>query len=172
MRHKVIRMTLDPESIQNAIDEIEKQREWAVNRAKDLAKALMDEGLEVARMEFRTAVYDGDNDVTVTARENGSIYAVVATGFSTLFIEFGTGVTYPDDHPLMSEFGFERGTYGKGHGKQQFWGYYGEPGTNGVVRDPDRMLVITRGNPANQSMYKTAKHLEYLLPRLVKEIFV
>ena len=90
-----------------------------------------------------------------------------------LFIEFGTGVTYPDNHPEAAEHGMRRGEYGAGHGKQSSWGYYGDPGTNGEVRTKanGKSVVITHGNPANMSMYDTVKQLQQILPRLAKEVF-
>lgn len=83
------------------------------------------------------------------------------------------GVTYPDNHPEAAEQGMRRGEYGAGHGKQPSWGYYGEPGTNGVVhtKKDGKEVVITQGNPANMSMYETVKHLEGILPGLAKEVF-
>ncbi len=72
--------------------------------------------------------------------------AVVAVGASVLFIEFGAGVTYPDNHPQAAELGMKRGEYGKGHGKQSSWGYYGDPGTNGVVKtkkDGSTVVITT-----------------------------
>lgn len=82
-------------------------------------------------------------------------------------------MTYPDNHPEAAEQGMRRGEYGAGHGKQPSWGYYGEPGTNGVVhtKKDGKEVVITQGNPANMSMYETVKHLEGILPGLAKEVF-
>ena len=90
-----------------------------------------------------------------------------------LFIEFGTGVIYPDDHPEAAEHGMTRGSYGKGRGKQKAWGYYGDSGTNGEVKinKKGREVVITHGNPANMPMYETAKELEERLGELAKEVF-
>ena len=90
-----------------------------------------------------------------------------------LFIEFGTGVVYPDNHPEAADLGMRRGEYGAGHGKQPSWGYYGDPGTNGKVhaKDDGTTVVITQGNPANMSMYETVKHLQMILPGLAKEVF-
>ena len=92
--------------------------------------------MERASVKFSQAVYDGTNDVSVTVEPRGNnVRAVVATGGATLFIEFGAGVTYPDDHPEAEELGMKRGAYGQGHGKQHSWGYYGDPGTNGVLKE-------------------------------------
>ena len=91
----------------------------------------------------------------------------------TLFIEFGTGVTYPDDHPEAEELGMKRGEYGQGHGKQHSWGYYGDPGTNGVLKEKKNggFVVITHGNPANMPMYETVKELQDRLTEIAKEVF-
>ena len=67
-----------------------------------------------------------------------------------------------------------RGAYGKGHGKQRTWGYYGEPGTNGVEKTNHKTgntVVLTHGNPANMPMYDTVKELSDRLSALVKEVF-
>ena len=97
----------------------------------------------------------------------------MAVGKAVLFIEFGTGVTYPDDHPEAEELGMKRGEYGQGHGKQHSWGYYGDPGTNGVLKEKKNggFVVITHGNPANMPMYETVKELQDQLTGIAKEVF-
>ena len=130
--------------------------------------------MERASVKFSQAVYDGTNDVSVTVELRGNnVRAVVATGGATLFIEFGTGVTYPDNHPEARDRNMKRGEYGQGHGKQQSWGYYGEPGTNGVLKEKKNggIVVITHGNPANMPMYETKKELQFQLTQIAKEVF-
>lgn len=97
----------------------------------------------------------------------------MAVGKAVLFIEFGTGVTYPDNHPEARDCNMKRGEYGQGHGKQQSWGYYGEPGTNGVLKEKKNggFVVITNGNPANMPMYETVKELQDRLTEIAKEVF-
>ena len=123
------------------------------NRLQERIAVFLDrvaqEGMERASVKFSQAVYDGTNDVSVTVEPRGNnVRAVVATGGATLFIEFGTGVTYPDDHPEAGELGMKRGEYGQGHGKQHSWGYYGDPGTNGVLKEKKNggFVVITHGD--------------------------
>lgn len=147
---------------------------WQSDRAIVFADRLAQEGLEIASVKFSQAVYDGTNDVSVTVEPRGNnVRAVVATGGATLFIEFGTGVTYPDDHPEAEELGMKRGEYGQGHGKQHSWGYYGDPGTNGVLKEKKNggFVVITHGNPANMPMYETVKELQDRLTEIAKEVF-
>lgn len=158
---------------------IEKYQRWLNEKAQELVLRLTQEGYEVARAGFENAVYDGTNDFSVSVEERGeNARAVVAIGSTVLFVEFGTGITYPDNHPEAAKHGMGRGEYGKGHGKQRTWGYYGEdPGTNGVfatkkngaLKEPH--VVLTHGNPANMPMYGAARQLEQDFGRIAREVF-
>lgn len=171
---KTVKVPLSQRGIDTLLREIESYTVWLKERSQVLLDRLSQAGFEVASARFAKAAYDGTNDASVSmeTRSEG-VRAVVAVGASVLFIEFGTGVTYPDNHPQAAELGMKRGEYGKGHGKQSSWGYYGDPGTNGVVKmkKDGSTVVITHGNPANMPMYETVKELEAMLPELVKEVF-
>ena len=171
---KTVKVPLSQRGIDTLLREIESYTVWLKERSKVLLDRLAQAGVEVASARFAKAVYDGTNDASVSLETRGDgVRAVVAVGASVLFIEFGTGVTYPDNHPQAAELGMKRGEYGQGHGKQSSWGYYGDPGTNGVVKmkKDGSTVVITHGNPANMPMYETVKELEAMLPDLVKEVF-
>ena len=171
---KTVKVPLSERGIDTLLREIESYTVWLKERSQVLLDRLAQAGFEVASARFAKAAYDGTNDASVSmeTRSEG-VRAVVAVGASVLFIEFGTGVTYPDNHPQAAELGMKRGEYGQGHGKQSSWGYYGDPGTNGVVKmkKDGSTVVITHGNPANMPMYETVKELEAMLPDLVKEVF-
>ena len=171
---KTVKVPLSQRGIDTLLREIESYTVWLKERSQVLLDRLAQAGFEVASARFAKAAYDGTNDASVSmeTRSEG-VRAVVAVGASVLFIEFGTGVTYPDNHPQAAELGMKRGEYGQGHGKQSSWGYYGDPGTNGVVKmkKDGSTVVITHGNPANMPMYETVKELEAMLPGLVKEVF-
>ena len=171
---KTVKVPLSQRGIDTLLREIESYTVWLKERSQILLDRLAQAGFEVASARFAKAAYDGTNDASVSleTRSEG-VRAVVAVGASVLFIEFGTGVTYPDNHPQAAELGMKRGEYGQGHGKQSSWGYYGDPGTNGVVKmkKDGSTVVITHGNPANMPMYETVKELEAMLPELVKEVF-
>lgn len=171
---KTVKVPLSQRGIDTLLREIESYTVWLKERSQVLLDRLAQAGFEVASARFAKAAYDGTNDASVSleTRSKG-VRAVVAVGASVLFIEFGTGVTYPDNHPQAAELGMKRGEYGQGHGKQSSWGYYGDPGTNGVVKTKKdgSTVVITHGNPANMPMYETVKELEAMLPELVKEVF-
>lgn len=171
---QTINVPLSIPAYDSLIRRIEDLGNWQSDRAIVFADRLAQEGMEIASVKFSQAVYDGTNDVSVTVEPRGNnVRAVVATGGATLFIEFGTGVTYPDDHPEAGELGMKRGEYGQGHGKQHSWGYYGDPGTNGVLKEKKNggFVVITHGNPANMPMYETVKELQDRLTEIAKEVF-
>ena len=171
---KKVAITLSGRDIDHLIREVEDWKNWLLDRTTIFLGRLAQEGMEIASAKFEQAVYDGTNDVSVTVEPRGNnVRAVVATGKATLFIEFGTGVTYPDNHPEAGELGMKRGEYGQGHGKQQSWGYYGEPGTNGLLKEKKNggFVVITHGNPANMPMYETVKELQDRLTDIAKEVF-
>lgn len=171
---QTINVPLSIPAYDGLIRKIEDLGNWQSDRAIVFADRLAQEGIEIASIKFSQAVYDGTNDVSVTVEPRGNnVRAVVATGGATLFIEFGTGVTYPDDHPEAGELGMKRGEYGQGHGKQHSWGYYGDPGTNGVLKEKKNggFVVITHGNPANMPMYETVKELQDRLTEIAKEVF-
>lgn len=171
---QTINVPLSIPAYDSLIQKIEDLGNWQSDRAIVFADRLAQEGMEIASIKFSQAVYDGTNDVSVTVEPRGNnVRAVVATGGATLFIEFGTGVTYPDDHPEAEELGMKRGEYGQGHGKQHSWGYYGDPGTNGVLKEKKNggFVVITHGNPANMPMYETVKELQDRLTEIAKEVF-
>lgn len=171
---QTINVPLSIPAYDSLIRKIEDLGNWQSDRAIVFADRLAQEGMEIASVKFSQAVYDGTNDVSVTVEPRGNnVRAVVATGGATLFIEFGTGVTYPDNHPEAEELGMKRGEYGQGHGKQHSWGYYGDPGTNGVLKEKKNggFVVITHGNPANMPMYETVKELQGRLTEIAKEVF-
>lgn len=171
---KTIRVPLSVAGIDRAIREVDRYAAWLKARTKILLDRLAQEGLSVASANFAKAAYDGTKNVSVGVEQRGqNVVAVVAVGASVLFIEFGTGVVYEDNHPEAAEHGMRRGEYGAGHGKQRSWGYYGDPGTNGqvFVKPNGNAVVITQGNPASMSMYETVKHLREVLPELAREVF-
>ena len=175
MRNKVVKFDLSLNGIDKAITELENYKHWIVDKSNQLIQRLAREGYEIAYSGFSHVAYDGTNDVSLHVEQrNENAVAVVAIGASVLFIEFGTGITYPDNHPEAAENGMNRGEYGKGHGSQPYWYYYGDPGTNGVVKYNKRgePVVRTRGNPANMTMYNTVRELEQDMRKIVSEVFV
>lgn len=164
MAKKIIKMNLNPKSIDNAIREL-RAYNTSLNAKKDeLLKRLAYIGVKEASVRFTTAIYDGVNDVTVQLDKNVDGYCITAKGKAVAFIEFGAGVyhnpgePYPDPRP---EGIVGIGEYGEGHGKRQAWGY----------RDESGEVVITRGNPAAMPMWYASEEMRSAVAEIFKEVF-
>ena len=89
---------------------------------------------------------------------------ITVRGKEIMFIEFGSGVYYnsvPSPHPKGEEFGFVIGSYGKGMGLNQVWGYYDESG----------QLHLTHGVKATMPLYNAIQRLYKEAPIIAKEVF-
>ncbi len=162
----------------NGLDELKKKiatkRDNFDQKAQVFLKRLAEAGLVVADAQFRTAQYDGTNDVVVKVETlDQNHIAVVANGQAVAFIEFGTGITYTEQHPKADEMGAIRGSYGQGKGNNESWTYYGETGTDGVVvRESDNGAVIrTKGNPPARAMYYASQEMLNKIQQIAKEVF-
>ena len=135
----------------------------ALKRMTDeICKRLADMGAVKASLEFSRAIYTGeeDHEISVEARDGG--YAVIASGATVLFVEFGSGlIGY--GHPEVNGYG--PGTYpGKGH--------WNDPNGWWIPREKNGgHSQHTYGNPANMPMYNTIKDLEGEIERMVKDTF-
>lgn len=176
MKKRVIKVSLNEQSIDRAIKELDNYKKWLVDKTKEFLKALADEGVQIASAKFAKAVYDGTNDVSCSVEERGeNKIAVVAVGSATLFIEFGTGVKYPDNHPEAAEHGMIRGGYGYCLGRlEKGWRYTGDPGSNGEVITEGKHAgqVHTYGNPANMCMYQTVRELQEKFEEIARRVYV
>ena len=175
---KTIKLRLSPDGVKEAIKELEEYKKWLTEKTQEFVKELANEGVQVMSVKFAHATYDGTNDVTCKMEERGeNIVAVMAVGNATLFIEFGTGVRYPDNHPEAHQNGMIRGEYGKGQGKNpKGWVYVGDfTGLNGqIVGYVDKygqFVIRTYGNPANMCMWKTIRELQERFEEIGRRVF-
>lgn len=114
---KIVVNPFDIKSINNAIKQIDEyQREFEL-KEQEFVRRLAEIGVSVARTGYQLADYDGEKDVVVSMNVDGTQATVIASGKTVGFIEFGTGVRYPewsgDDTDYTPP---EHGTYGKGKG--------------------------------------------------------
>ena len=106
---KTIQVPLSVSGIRKLLKELSSYEVWLKERTGIFIDRLAEEGLSIASAKFSQAVYDGTNDVSVSVEQReGNAKAIVAIGASVLFIEFGTGVTYPDNHPEAHELGMTK----------------------------------------------------------------
>ena len=142
----------------NGTSQVVKRFDRLINKLEKIpeeVEKVVVEATNKASSDFRNAQYDGNNDVVVDFASTEDGFEINASGESVLFIEYGTGVYYPEQHPNSP---YERGTYGQGLGKEDTWYYYGEQGTNGEYIETNSRgdLYATHGNPPSMTMYDTS----------------
>lgn len=168
-------MTFKIEGLSSLIKKIDKIHIEIDRKKKEFLDKLAQVGVETASIIFKTAQYDGINDVEVNSEWlDDSTIRVVAKGKSVTFIEFGTGITYTEQHPLAVDMGMIRGSYGKGRGKNPKWSYYGDPGTHGEIVRVDNIkgnVVLTKGNPPAKALYQAGKDIRERILEVAKEVF-
>lgn len=134
-----------------AVEEIEKD----INRAGITVDA---NGIESGSQTEHKVVERYTDGVTYSKSK------IIVSGKEIMFIEFGAGVYYnasPSPHPKGEEFGFVIGSYGKGYGLRQVWGYYGDDGE----------LHLTHGVKATMPLYNAVQRLYCEAPAIAKEVF-
>lgn len=176
MKKRVVKIQLNEAGVDQMIKELEDYKKWLTTKTKEFLQALADAGIEIAEAKFKTAKYAGTNDVEVSIEERGETsIAIVATGGSVLFIEFGTGIKYPDNHPDKPAGILGHGEYGyKLGGLDDGWRYTGDPGNMGKIIQEGKHIgeVHTYGNPANMSMYLTVQELKEKFEEIARRVYV
>lgn len=159
-------ITVEIGDFSDLVDDI---RQWAEDIRRDVSETTVRvaaKARDEAELGFFRAEYPGDNDVLVhmdvKQGRNETTATVDAEGNAVAFIEFGAGVSYPDDHPEAARVGAKHGTYGKGQGAWKGgWVYEGVQGTGNARELKDKPgFFRTKGNPAQRIMYDAAKEAE------------
>lgn len=146
---KIVIDPFDRKSIDNAIKEVKRYKQEFEAKEKEFIRRLAELGVSVASTGFAMADYDGVNDVQVTMEQGGGSAVITAFGEAVGFIEFGTGVKYPEwDASGMEYTPPKHGTYGKGRGKNPH-GWYFKQSDGATARH-------TYGNPPAEAM-RTAR---------------
>lgn len=165
----------DPRSMQVATHQLESYLADLQDRANRICERLASIGRVRAEIVFSNAIYDGVNDVSVTAEPITNGYAVRASGNAVMFIEFGAGVYYngTGSYPGNLEPGVVGiGQYGQGRGSNDWWLYRGSPGNAGGVQSTiDTSLTITHGNPPAAAMYEAQQECIRQIETVVNEVF-
>lgn len=173
MARKVISFSLNDSDINRAIAELKQYKQEFLKKVEEYRKRVAEEIADNASLRFGSAAMEhtvrGTSrkpDVTVGVSEMGNISVVVANGEDAVWCEFGAGVYYngsvgSSPNPYGKDLGFTIGSYGKGYGKGNAWGYYDEKGE----------LVITRGTPASMPMYNAAQEVAKKAIQIAREVF-
>ena len=124
----------DTQSISKALKLIEQYKKDFLAKEELFVKRLAEIGVSVARTGYALADYDGTNDVTVSIEHRGNRAVVIASGETVGFIEFGTGVKFPEWDNSGTEYTPPKhGTYGKGYGARPK-GWYFTAGEGGAAQ--------------------------------------
>lgn len=172
---KNIRVSLNPRSVENAIQELKAYRDSMESKCRTICERLTSLGAVRASMEFSLAAYTGPKDFNISVEEvegePGKIaYRVIADGESVLFIEFGSGIAFDNAkyaHPMAKEITPKMGpgTYPCPPGK----GHWDDPG--GWWLPPEKGGGHTFGNPAGMPMYLASRTMRDEIERVAKEVF-
>ena len=165
---RVIKVKLDPRSIESAIKEIEAYKAEVEQRVRLLLKRLTDRGVEIAKA--KVVEHGIIHDTQLTNSING--FVMGNTGFirvddeHAVFFEFGTGpVGASSPHPLGASYKSE-GWYTAADGKPMNELYGWKPLGNG-----EDVYFFTEGQKAKPFMYETAQKLRDEFPAIIKEVF-
>jgi len=106
----------------------------------------------------------------------GNVIYYSAYGDDVSFIEFGTGIRYPDTNPLAKKVGAKRGGYGKGQGANPPWVFDEVPGVASALseeiptKDGSFSFYKTEGQPASMPMFFATQRLPVKIKWALKEI--
>lgn len=156
-----------------------KALEKKIKKSSELAQKSLQEEAKRTTNEFLTAPNTlSDRFAIVNVVRFGDAIKFRATGTDVMFIEFGTGIAYPDNHPLAREVGAIRGAYGAGHGSEIQWSFWAEQGKEGPMSmeiDPENnsglSFYITSGQPAEMPMYHASLRIPDKIKAEIKKIF-
>jgi hypothetical protein len=162
-----MKITIDPfdkKSIAAAIKQLEQYKKDFLAKEELFVKRLAEIGVSVASAGFATADYDGKNDVQVRMEFAGNRATVIAEGETVGFIEFGTGVKFPEwDNTDMGYTPPPHGSYGKGKGANPK-GWYFTVGEGAMARH-------TYGNPPAEAMRTARDMMIERITQIAREVW-
>lgn len=171
-----IKCTLSSTSIDDAIKQIKQYKRDFERKVNLFRQRLAEEISSKAQSGFNASGVDDDlrrgtrpAEVTVDVNDKGDISIVIASGEDAVWCEFGAGVYHntpvgSSPHPYGAENGLTIGSYGKGNGKRQVWGYYADPGDK-------TSLTLTHGTAATMPLYKAVKAIAPKAVSIAREVF-
>ena len=159
-------ITIDPfdkKSIDTAIKTLGKYKKDFLKKEAEFIRRLKELGVSVASVGFATADYDGMNDVLIAETQNGNRAAVIAYGETVGFIEFGTGVRYPEWDSSSTDYTPPKhGTYGDGKGaNSKGWWFSTSPGSS----------RHTYGNPPAEAMLTARNSMVEEIITIAREVW-
>ena len=168
---KVINVKLDPQSVADAITELQMYKEDLERRIQLLVKKLTERGANIARAKVKSydTIYSGKLLDSINGIMDGNRGVIRVDSKYALFVEFGTGpVGKKNPHPLMGASDYKNEPwYTAADGKPMDMIYDWTP----IETDDGNIIYLAYGQPAKPFMHETAKQLKDELPGIVKEVF-
>lgn len=172
---KKLNIFLSSRSVDEAIRELRAYEQSLTDKQNLLVERVGRRLEEYARMGFSAAVVDdivnaGPRPANVTITTDPSsdgTCVVIASGKDAVWVEFGAGVYHngsvgSSPHPNGGQLGMTIGSYGRGRGKGNVWGYYSPE---------DGGLVLTHGTPAQMPLYNAAIAVAKDIGQIAREVF-
>mgnify|MGYP001167134417 FL=1 len=169
-----IKVRLSDAGLRDAERQIQEYKTTLNKKAKALAFRLSRLGLEVAKIRFANAKYSGSNDVKCHIDQKNNTCTIVAEGNAVAFIEFGTGAHHNGYGGQLPPGVGAHGSYGKGHGAQRRWYYYGEAGNAGTpvkTVDGKGQLNYTDGNEPAMAMWGAVEEMASQVEATWREVW-
>lgn len=171
---KVIKMKLEPKSIDEAIRELRAYKEDLERRVQLLVKILTDNGANIARAKVvEMGAYDtGELLSSIESCVSGSVGFIRVNAEFGIFVEFGTGIVGErDSHPAADAFNWEYDI--NDHGEEGWFYPYNSSRKHKYKFNPEtgQKQPWTAGREAKPFMYETALKLKDEFPVIVREVF-
>ena len=167
---KTIKMNLSAGSIQNAVKELQRYKQSLISKNDLFVQRLAEVGIPVINANIAAAQGDSDKSHNTYIKLNSfgsySRAELVVESSSILYIEFGAGIHYntpagTSPHPKGQEFGYTIGSYGKGHGAEDYWYYQAETGET----------VRSYGTESTMPVYKASVEIRQKIRQIAREVF-
>lgn len=161
---KIVIDPFDKKSINEAIKKLQQYEKEFKSKETEFVRRLKELGVSVATTGFSMADYDGVNDVLVTETQLGNRALVIAYGETVGFIEFGTGVKFPEYNSAGLEFTPPpHGSYGKGKGKNPHGWFF--------TQSPGAAARHTYGNPPAEAMLTARDAMIEQVVQIAREVW-
>lgn len=166
---KVIKVTLDPQSIADAIQEIEEYKKDLERRVRLLLETLTDRGVQIAKAKVVEHGIIHDNKLTnsIGGFVQGNKGFIRVDDEHAVFFEFGTGpVGASNPHPLGPTYSSDAWiTKADGKPMDELYGW------TPLTAEDGSTVYLTVGQKSKPFMYETALKLRDEFPAIVKEVF-
>lgn len=148
------------------LKQIYKYRDSINAKTHTFLEKLAEIGVNTAEIKFKTATYDGDNDVSVSRPEwiDENRLIISASGKSVTFIEFGSGIMAGfSDYEMKHGYGPGTWSDNDALGGKHHWadpnGWYYEHGKK------------SHGNPPARAMYEAGKIMRDRILEIAREVW-